>query len=322
MNKAKKETLERGGVFIPLLFSFAAKLEDVPLPLFFRDPTKIANAVRSLHSHYRGKGVTCYCDPAIEAEALGCELDWDTYPLKIKKYPPVDADLLSRVERIGALGRIPTALEVVKRLNVMLRDVILMATITGPLTLARYLRSQRASKPNREILNLAAKATLNLTRSYGEAGLDILLFREEELPESAGDTIQTIKNLYSPIWNTAKFYEMQPALLVNNTQLENTRSLAEVVDCVVTRKTNVLTETPVRKIGYAMPVVSLIEPPSVIRSRLERDLPAEQLKSGRILLVTTDAEIPLNIDREALITGIGTIQSYIDTIIKEVNPGI
>ncbi len=315
LSKVKKETLKKGGLFIPIIFSFAAKLEDIPLPQFMSDPTKITNAIRSLHSYYRGKGVTCYCDLTVEAEALGCEVDWQSYPPGIGKCPPVDADLKSRVERIGVLGRIPTALEVVKRLNVMLRDVILMATITGPFTIARYLSGQAFGKLDREILDMAATATLNLTRSYGEGGLDILLFREEEFPEYTDDVIRTLKNLYSPIWNTAKFYEMQPALLGKNIKPESIPSISEVADCVVTRNPNVLTGTPVRKIGYAMPVASLVEPPSAIQSRLERDLPAEQLKSGKILLVTTDDEIPPNIDKEALINGIETIQNYIDAIL-------
>ena len=314
MNKAKKETLEKGGVFIPLIFSFAAKLEDIPMPQFLRDPTKIANAIKSLHSYYRSKGVTCYCDLTVEAEALGCELDWKLYPPRIEKCPPVDADLKSRVEKIGVLGRIPTAMEVVKRLNVMLRDVILMATITGPFTIARYLSGQAFGKLNREILDLAATATLNLTRSYGEGGLDILLVREEEFPEYTDDVIRTLKNLYSPIWNTAKFYEMQPALLGKNIRPESIPSISEVADCVITRNPNILTET-VSKIGYAVPVASLLKPPPAIRSSLERDLPPGQLQSGKILLVTTDDEIPPNIDKEALINGIETIQNYIDAIL-------
>jgi hypothetical protein len=315
MNKTKREALEKGGVFIPLIFSFAAKLEDTPLPQFLKDPTKIANAIRSVQSYYRSEGVVCYCDPLVEAEALGCELDWKTHPPGIGGYPPADADLKSRAEKIGTLGRIPTALEVVKRLNVMLRDVILMATITGPFTLGRHLGGSTAEGPNREALDLAARATLNLTRSFGEAGLDIPLFRETEFLDRTDEGMRTLQSVYSPIWNTAKFYDMHPMLFVKNVEPERVPSMFEVADCVITKNLDVLTEPAVRKVGYAVPVESLVDRSEAIRSRLERDLPRERLESGRVVLITTDDEIPLNIEKEALIKGIKTIQSYIDTIL-------
>ena len=311
-SKVKKKTLEKGGVFIPVIsLPLLSKIESSPLPQFFEDPTKIVKAISALHSYYRCKGVTCYCDLTLEAEALGCEL----YASKTKNHPPVDDDLKSRAERIALLGRIPTALEVIKRLKVILRDVILMATITGPLTLAKHLGALDSDQPNREILNLATKATLNLTRSYGEAGLDILLFREEEFSVHISDMKRIIKNSYTPIWNTAKFYEMRPALLDTDIRRENIPSFCEVADCLITGNPNTLTEISIEKTGYAMPFLSLADPPTAIRSRLERDLPAEQLKSGKIMLVTTADEIPSNIDKEALINGIETVQNYIDAIL-------
>lgn len=312
MGKGKEEALQRGGLFIPLIFSFAAKLQDTPLPQFLKDPTKIANALRTIRSYYQCQGVICYYDPTVEAEALGCELDWNTYPPEIKRRLPLDAELKSRVEKIAVLGRIPTALEVVRRLNVMLRDVILMATVTGPVTIACYLSGQSACRVNRELLDLASKATLNLTRGYGEVGLDILLVVEEEFPECTDEVVRTLKVLYSPIWNTAKFYGMEPVLMVKNIISETPASVSGIADCLITRNLSLLTETPIRRIGYAIPVSSLVDPPSAIRSRLEMDLPPDQLKSGKILLITTDDEIPQNIDKESLIKGIRVIQDYVE----------
>lgn len=277
-----------------------------------RDPTKITNALRSLQGFYGLRGVTCYSDPTLEAEALGCELDWTDYPPQITKRPSVASITKSRVDGIVELGRIPIVLEVIKRLNIILSDVILLATITGPLTLARYLSGDDSSAPDREILNLAASVTLNLTRSFGEAGLDIPLIREEQLREWTDETISTLKTIYAPIWNTARFYGMQPILSVKDAETDEIPYLYQVADCVNVWNSSLLSDKSIKRVGFSMPAQSLADSPEAIRTRLEKDLPESQLESGRIVIVTTDEEIPLDINREALIAGIKTVQGYVD----------
>lgn len=276
-----------------------------------RDPTKITNALRSLQGFYGLRGVTCYSDPTLEAEALGCELDWTDYPPQITKRPSIDSITKSRVDSIVESGRIPIVLEVIKRLNIMLSDVILLVTITGPLTLARYLSGDESSAPDREILNLAASVTLELTRSFGEAGLDIPLIREEQLQEWTDETIPSLKRIYAPIWNTARFYGMQPILSVKKAETDKIPYLYQVADCVTVNDSHLLSDKSVKRVAFTLPVDSLADSPEAIRTRLEKDLPESQLETGKIVIATTDEEIPLDIDREALIAGMKTVQAYV-----------
>src|SRR5881275_3693651 len=67
-------------LFVPLIFTLAAKLEDVPLSNFVVNPTKIANSLVAIYQRLRPDGVTCYFDLFLIAEALGCRLDWRTSP--------------------------------------------------------------------------------------------------------------------------------------------------------------------------------------------------------------------------------------------------
>src|SRR5215469_4754391 len=63
-------------LFVPLIFSLAAKLEDIPLSTFVGNPTKISNNLVALYQRLHPDGVTCYYDLFFVAEALGCKLDW------------------------------------------------------------------------------------------------------------------------------------------------------------------------------------------------------------------------------------------------------
>src|SRR2546423_14199091 len=111
-------------LFVPLIFTLAAKLEDVPLSNFVVNPTKIANSLAAIYQRLRLDGVTCYYDLFLVAEALGCQLDLSTSPpalerptretaLKMLQQPPVE---------VKQRGRLPLAQEVGHRLRGRLRN--------------------------------------------------------------------------------------------------------------------------------------------------------------------------------------------------------
>src|SRR5438309_7397759 len=61
-------------LFLPIVFSLGAKVENVPLGTFLGNPTKISSALRQMRTHLRSDGVACYFDPYLEVEALGATL--------------------------------------------------------------------------------------------------------------------------------------------------------------------------------------------------------------------------------------------------------
>src|SRR5215467_14556977 len=72
-------------LFMPLIFSLAAKLEDVPLSNFVSNPTKFANNLVALYQRLRPDGVTCYFDLLLIAEALRCTLHRSSYLAAFKR---------------------------------------------------------------------------------------------------------------------------------------------------------------------------------------------------------------------------------------------
>src|SRR5271155_2416047 len=63
-------------LFLPIVFSLGAKVENLPLRAFLCNATKITNSLRQIRTHLRSDGVACYLDPYLEAEALGATLQY------------------------------------------------------------------------------------------------------------------------------------------------------------------------------------------------------------------------------------------------------
>ncbi|MGB9334490.1 MAG: uroporphyrinogen decarboxylase family protein [Candidatus Acidiferrales bacterium] len=213
-------------IFLPIVFALGARIENVSLRNYLTNPTKISNALRQIRTHLRSDGVTCYFDPYLEAEALGGVLDWESdsrAPSLRWPQPSHDGELpegLCSPEEIAKRGRIPIAVEVIRRLKPLVReDFLLAAGVTGPLTLAAQLaqldlsKSRPAAPPN-SALDLAAEAIPNVTRALVEAGANVIFIREELLPSSASAVVDWAARLATTI-NIVRFFEALPVLLLS-----------------------------------------------------------------------------------------------------------
>jgi len=235
-------------LFLPIVFALGARIENVSLRNYLTNPTKISNALRQIRAHLHSDGVTCYFDPYLEAEALGGLLDWDSdvrQPRLRWPQPSHDGELpegLCAPEEIAKRGRIPIAVEVIRRFKPLVRDdFLLLAGITGPLTLAAQLAqfapgdSQPSHSPPDSALDLAAEALPNVTRALVEAGANVIFIREELLPSSASAVLDWAARLASTI-NIVRFYEALPVLLLspeNSAAADFENILGEPWDAVV-----------------------------------------------------------------------------------------
>src|SRR5260370_20476639 len=151
-------------LFLPIVFSLGAKVESVPLSAFLGNPAKISSALRQMRTHLRSDGVVCYFDPCLEVDALGATLQRisdDRAPTIHWPRPARMGELpegLRAREEAADSGRVPVAVEVIRRMNALPnRDFLLMAGVTGPLTLAARL-TQLDSKDTLQSEGLAGDA--------------------------------------------------------------------------------------------------------------------------------------------------------------------
>jgi len=289
MSRIKKETLQKGKLFIPILFSFGAMLEGLPLETFLKDATKISNSLRTIQNFFHVDGVVC-SDNMVLAEALGC------------------------TERLKEKGRVGTTLDVVQRLRALLPDLILVGYVTGPLTLASYLTGVSPSEvlQQKDYLRVTSKAVLNYVKVLGDAGIDGILFSEESFPHLDEKASKMLRRCYSPIWNTAKFYETFPLLMVENLLPENTAFINKIVDGVVLRESTDLENSEKGKpVSFSLPVSLFEEEPAAIASFLTGSGISTAVKAHSLFLVTTDTEIPKHIHKEFMIRGIKTVRDFL-----------
>lgn len=313
MSRNKKERLKRGGIFVPLIFSFGAALEDVPIEEFLGDPTKISNTLRLIQNYFQVDGVVCYGDCTILAEALGCRVSMDAYPPSVEPVPEWPGDLEDRLARLAESGRVATALEVTKRLNILLPESILVGLAPGPVTVAHQLTGLPIPElPDRaEFVSFATKASLKFAKALGDAGIDSLIITEQVLPALGDETAKVLTKSYAPIWNTAKFYDLSPLLMVEQFAPGDAARLARIVDgLVLPSEVPSESRSKVKRLSLSLPVSLLEQRPEEIESFLqERGISA----ASKVFLVTTDREVPHSINKELMISGIQTVRDCLQT---------
>lgn len=212
-------------LWLPIVFSLGAKVENVPPEVYRASPGKIAGALGQMRGPLSADGVSCYFDSWLEVEALGAALtrteDGEVTGVRWPggaergKLPGALPDAREAAGR----GRIPTALEVVRRMNAVPgREFLLMTGASGPLTLAARLagfRSEEGWQPEdlpAEAGELAAAVVTELATRLVEAGSDLVVFREEFLPKLSGETAEAWAGLVAPAINVVRFYEALPVL--------------------------------------------------------------------------------------------------------------
>ncbi len=210
-------------LFVPIIFTLAAKLDDIPLPTFMSNPTKIANALVAIHRRLNTDGVTGYFDRSLVAEALGCELDWKTTSPTIRA--PGKETLLANIElspqELQKRGRIPVALEVIQRLNITLRNgPVLLTALPGPLRLATQLFGQdfvthlaNDEDETIDIFETLTEVLRHLAQAFCVAETHILLIDEETVPETLW---KQWESAMTATWNAIRFHGVLPILLLHS----------------------------------------------------------------------------------------------------------
>ena len=314
-------------LWLPIVFSLGARMENLPLGAFLKNATKISNSLKQICGHVRSDGVSCYFDPYLEAEALGGVLEWNTETQRPALGWPGHAhrgelpgDLHSTEEAMKR-GRVGVALEVIRRLKSLLRDdSLLTAGVTGPFTLAARL-TQSEPEPSLEFehlseaaLEVAGSMMTKLSAAFAEAGANLIFIQEDVVPRLTAERCEEWASRLEPAFNIVRFYQALPVLL-----LTNTISLAESMDvifqqhwdCVVCETLD-LSFTRVAQAGDTLRGVAL--PPAVFQPEND-DKDLDRMLTGvmsgsRPAIVTTAGEIPAGADMKRVIRISESVRSF------------
>jgi len=318
-----KGVLPSRPLFLPIVFSLGARVENIPLNTFLSNPTKITSSLRQMRGHLRADGVACYFDPYLEVEALGATLKSHS-----EDQPPtihwrhstrrgeVPGGLHSPEEAVRS-GRVPVAVEVIRRMNSLgNRDFLLMAGVTGPLTLAARITGldlrEKAHGDDVSIsaLEFAASVVTPVATAFLEAGADLIVIQEEILPAHTPESYDFWANLLAPAINVIRFYEALPVLQLTDARgvLQHwTTILHQQWDCVLSLPTAAMTlrhredslTTTGRILGISLPLETFQpEGPGG-----EEGLSSQQplISELRHSFITTAGDVPARADMKRLL---------------------
>jgi Uroporphyrinogen decarboxylase (URO-D) len=305
-------------LFLPIVFSLGAKVENLPLREFLGNATKISNSLRQIRSHLRSDGVACYFDPYLEVEALGAVLQW-----KAGDQPPaiqwshhaekgeVPEGLLSP-EDAAKSSRVNVAVETIRRLKSLLRDEpLLLAGVAGPFTLAARITGLRKEDAARRedfsdaALELAAATITQIASKFVEAGANVIFIQEDVVPKLSVEDREAWASLLAPAINIVRFYEALPVLQIPDSHMfvENERVIfRQNWDCILcptlaASAFNALEMIPLPDFANRGIALSLeaLQPDASIAEKFLELLHAFILKS-RPAIVTTAGDVPVTTD--------------------------
>lgn len=127
--------------WIPFVGCHAATLLGVTADEYLKSADLICQGVQAAIERYQPDGIPVAFDLQIEAEALGCDLNWakDTPPA-VTRHPLANGATLDDLTVPGPdAARIPVVLEAARRLRDAHPELALYGLITGPFTLALHL---------------------------------------------------------------------------------------------------------------------------------------------------------------------------------------
>jgi Uroporphyrinogen decarboxylase (URO-D) len=309
-------------LFLPIVFSLGARIENLPLRNFLSNPTKVSNALRQIRTHLRSDGVTCYFDPLLEAEALGGALDWDAQGQRASLRWPQPGETgalpcgLRSPDEAAKGGRVPVAVEVIARLKPLVRgQSLLMAGVTGPFTLAAHLTQTKDSNgnldraPDAAALDLAGEVTAAVAGAFVEAGADAIFIREQVLPLLTAETAAQWATRLATAINIIRFYEALPVLLLtcqDATAANSSLIAGRKWDCVLCPETRSMPPSGLESFATLGPSrFGVALPPAVLElGTLKSEVAARPVSPAihdlHPAVITTAGDVPSSVDLKQL----------------------
>jgi len=312
-------------LFMPLIFSVAARVEDIPVSVFVSNPTKLVSAAREIQRFLGTQSVVAYFDTKLEAEACGCRVSYEGTLPKVVSHPLEEGGTIEALSQgdILSKGRIPVAIEVIKRLRLLVKDQAIVSSVTGPFTLSSNLWGEGfieefniRFRPFANLLDVAGSIALRLARAFCEAGVNMLLITEEKIPElSAGIFEEKLYGILKPICNVARYYETLPVLMIRGRMDEEWLGyfFHSAPDCFVFGDVTDFDalEDLATKAGksFAIPVPLYIfgMDKGAVNQELKKLVPKGVQSYTRCALVTTQWEIPYDADLKSLNENVKTL---------------
>lgn len=169
--------------WVPFVGVHGGHLTGVDAEKYLKSTDEVVKGVSKAIDLYKPDGVPVVFDLQIEAEVLGCDLQWAPHnPPAVVSHPLANGKKLSdlKIPEITD-GRIPVAVEATKLLHEKYPDVALYGLITGPFTLALHLLGTdvfmklfEAPDEVNEVMEFCTQVGIKMSEYLIDAGCDII----------------------------------------------------------------------------------------------------------------------------------------------------
>ena len=169
--------------WVPFVGVHGGFLTGVDAETYLKSAEEVVKGVSKAIEEYNPDGIPIVFDLQIEAEILGCKLQWAPHnPPAVVSHPLAEGKLLKDLQiPTKTDGRVGVALEAAKQLRIKHPDIALYGLITGPFTLALHLMGTdifvklfEAPEEVSEVMEFCTKVGIKMSEYLMDAGCDII----------------------------------------------------------------------------------------------------------------------------------------------------
>jgi uroporphyrinogen decarboxylase len=185
--------------WVPFVGCHAATLLGVNADEYLQSADLVQKGVQAAIDRYQPDGIPIFFDLQVEAEILGCKLNWsaDTPP-SVTEHPLTNGRILDDLTVPAAdAGRLPMILDAARAIRSANPDIALFGLVTGPFTLALHLQGtdifmRMFDEPDyvQRLLEFTSHVAQATSRYYLEAGCDVVAIVDPMTSQIGPDQFQ------------------------------------------------------------------------------------------------------------------------------------
>ncbi len=192
--------------WVPFVGVHAGRLISVNATEYLKSTEYIVNGASKAVELYNADGIPVTFDLQIEAEVLGCELNWvDDNPPAVISHPLTQGvELDSLKVPCACKGRIPVVMEATRQLREKFPDLALYGTITGPFTLALHLMGtdvfmKMFEDPEymHKVMRFCTDVAKFMASNYIESGCDVIAVVDPMTSQIDPDSFESFVSPYA-----------------------------------------------------------------------------------------------------------------------------
>ena len=191
--------------WVPFVGCHAATLLGVAADEYLKSADLVRDGVQAAIDRYQPDGIPVFFDLQVEAEILGCQLNWAAEtPPSVTEHPLTGGRSLEDLAVPSAdAGRMPVILEATRAIRAANPDIALYGLVTGPFTMALHLQGtdifmRMFDEPDyvERLLNFTSRVAQAASRYYLEAGCDVIAIVDPMTSQIGPDQFQDFVTPY------------------------------------------------------------------------------------------------------------------------------